>query len=61
MASKLINLSELESHPQEIREAVAFYAARSVLPVQFTTEERERHYSVLEKAGFIESITAVNP
>jgi hypothetical protein len=53
---KPFNLSNLENEPAEIREAVAFYAAHTVLPISFTREERERHYSVLEQAGYIEKV-----
>jgi hypothetical protein len=51
-----INLGELDNQPPEIREAVAFYAAHTILSVQFTAEERARHYGVLEEAGYIERI-----
>ncbi len=59
MLLNTINLAELDSQPIEIREAVAFYAALSILPVQFTAEERARHYGVLEEAGYIERIGVV--
>jgi hypothetical protein len=51
-----INLAELDNQPTEIREAVAFYTAHTILSVQFTAEERARHYGVLEEAGYIERI-----
>jgi len=54
--AKMIDLSKLDNEPAEIREAVAFYAAHTVLPIRFTAEERVHHYSVLEKAGLIEKV-----
>ncbi|OMG46993.1 hypothetical protein BK140_24075 [Paenibacillus macerans] len=53
---KTINLSELDSQPSEVQEAIAFYAAHSILPIQFSSAERERHYKVLERAGYIEKL-----
>lgn len=60
MPFKTINLSQLEDQPIEIREAVAFYAAHTILSVQFTAEERALHYGVLEEAGYLERIGAAN-
>jgi len=56
MAIKVINLSELDKQPLEVREAIAFYTALSVLPIHFSSEERQRHYNVLENAGYIDSV-----
>ncbi len=56
MEPKKIDLTTLDSQPVEIREAIAFYAAHTVLPISFTAEERERHYSVLEQAGYLEKV-----
>lgn len=56
MTYKTINLSQLDDQPIEIREAVAFYAAHTVLPIQFSAFDRERHYKVLEQAGYIEKV-----
>ncbi|MEK4474310.1 hypothetical protein NSQ91_13930 [Paenibacillus sp. FSL R7-0048] len=57
MPEKTINLAELDNEPQEIREAIAFYAAHTVLPIHFTADERERHYATLEQAGYLERIS----
>jgi hypothetical protein len=57
MPKKTINLAELDNEPQEIREAIAFYAAHTVLPIHFTAAERERHYTTLEQAGYLEQIS----
>ncbi|MOA68936.1 hypothetical protein D3C78_1968200 [compost metagenome] len=56
--TKLVNLSEIDCQPVEIQEALAFYVAHTILPVQFTAEERERHYKILEEAGYLESVGA---
>lgn len=56
MPKKTINLAELDNEPQEIREAIAFYAAHTVLPIHFTAAERERHYTTLEQAGYLEQL-----
>ncbi|MEK3699319.1 MULTISPECIES: hypothetical protein [unclassified Paenibacillus] len=56
MTKKKLDLSELDDQPQEIREAIAFYAAHTVLPIHFTAAERERHYQTLEQAGYLEGI-----
>ncbi|MNW50075.1 hypothetical protein D3C74_275150 [compost metagenome] len=58
MPLKTINLSELDNQPAEIQEAIAFYAAHTILPIQYTAEERDRHYKLLEQAGYIEKVTA---
>ncbi|MEK5416318.1 hypothetical protein [Paenibacillus sp. FSL L8-0708] len=57
MNKKTINLAELDDAPQEIKEAIAFYAAHTILPLHFTASERERHYRTLEQAGYLEQIT----
>ncbi|MEK8215541.1 hypothetical protein [Paenibacillus sp. FSL L8-0463] len=57
MHTKTVNLAELDDQPQEIREAIAFYAAHTVLPIHFTAAERDRHYSTLEQAGYLERIS----
>ncbi|MNI84692.1 hypothetical protein D3C73_1416180 [compost metagenome] len=57
MSKKKLDLTELEDQPQEIREAIAFYAAHTVLPIHFTATERERHYATLEQAGYLERIS----
>lgn len=54
---KAIILSELDDQPQEIREAIAFYAAHTVLPIHFSADERDRHYLTLEQAGYLERIS----
>lgn len=56
MLIKSINLLELDTQPLEIREAIAFYAAHTVLPITFSAAERDRHYKLLEQAGYIESL-----
>ncbi len=56
MAIKVLNLSELDNQPIEVREAIAFYASMSVLPIHFSAVERERHYKVLEADGYIENL-----
>jgi hypothetical protein len=56
MKPNTINLAELDNQSPEIREAIAFYAAHTILSVQFTAEERARHYGVLEEAGYLEPI-----
>ncbi|MDR0269611.1 hypothetical protein [Paenibacillus sp.] len=56
MPVKTINFSELDSQPIEIQEAIAFYAAHTVLPVHFSAADRDRYYKILEQAGFIESV-----
>ncbi|GGF86585.1 hypothetical protein [Paenibacillus aceti] len=58
MSTKSINLLELDDQPKELREAIAFYAAHTVLPLSFSAAEREHHYKVLEQAGYIESLGA---
>lgn len=55
---KSINLAELDSQPIEIQEAVAFYTSHTILPIRFTAEDRDRHYKVLEEAGYIERVIA---
>jgi hypothetical protein len=55
--NKNIDLSKLDEQPQEIREAIAFYAAHTVLPIHFAASEREQHYRTLEQAGYLERIT----
>lgn len=57
MTKKKLDLSELDDQPQEIREAIAFYAAHTVLPIRFTAAERERHYETLEQAGYLEQFS----
>lgn len=54
---KALILTELDNEPHEIREAIAFYAAHTVLPIHFTAAERERHYVTLENAGYLEKIS----
>ncbi|MEK4451599.1 hypothetical protein [Paenibacillus sp. FSL L8-0506] len=57
MNKKKLDLTELDDQSQEIREAIAFYAAHTVLPIHFTADERERHYQTLEQAGYLERIS----
>ncbi|MGG6309819.1 hypothetical protein [Paenibacillus macerans] len=57
MHIKSINLSELDEQPAEIQEAIAFYAVRTILPLHYSAAERERHYKVLEQAGYLERMT----
>ncbi|QUL57539.1 hypothetical protein KDC22_14310 [Paenibacillus tritici] len=57
MPKKTINLAELDNETQEIKEAIAFYAAHTVLPIHFTAAERDRHYLTLEQAGYLERIS----
>lgn len=57
MPKKTITLAELDDQPQEIREAIAFYAAHTMLPIHFTADERERHYTTLEQAGYLDRIS----
>lgn len=56
MSVKKIDLTELDNEPEEIREAIAFYTAHTVLPIRFTAAERERHYTALEQAGYLERL-----
>lgn len=56
LSLRTINLNELEDQPLEVREAIAFYAAHALLPIHFTSEDRARHYSILENAGYIEKL-----
>jgi hypothetical protein len=56
LMAKPIELSNLHNEPQQVREAIAFYAAFAVLPTNYTPEERERHYATLEQAGYIEKV-----
>lgn len=56
MSTKSINLSELDEQPAEVQEAIAFYVAHTILPIQFSAAERERHYKTLEQAGYIEKV-----
>lgn len=58
MSVKMIDLSKLDDQPTEIQEAIAFYASRSILPLHYSGVERERHYKVLEQAGYLESVNA---
>ncbi|MMZ69282.1 hypothetical protein D1872_320900 [compost metagenome] len=58
MPIKTINLSELDKQPVEIQEAIAFYAAHTILPIQFPAAERDRHYKALEQAGYIEKVSS---
>ena len=58
MGIKTINLSELDNQPAEIQEAIAFYTSRSILPLHYSAIERERHYKVLEQAGYLEKVNA---
>ncbi|KIL35145.1 hypothetical protein SD71_16075 [Cohnella kolymensis] len=60
MKEATINLGELDNQPPEIREAVAFYTAFSILPTNCTVAERAKHYTVLEEAGLIEKVGALN-
>lgn len=53
---KTIDLSDLDNQPVEVREAIAFYTAQSVLPIKFTAVERAHYYGVLESAGYIEKM-----
>lgn len=57
MSIKSFNLSELDDQPAEIQEAIAFYAAHTILSVSFSAAERERHYKTLEQAGYIEKVS----
>ncbi|WP_339248130.1 hypothetical protein NST58_12880 [Paenibacillus sp. FSL R10-2796] len=57
MNKKKLDLTELDDQSQEIREAIAFYAAHTVLLIHFTADERERHYQTLEQAGYLERIS----
>lgn len=57
MSIKVLSLSELDAQPLEVREAIAFYASFTVLPIQFTAAEKAKHYKVLENAGYIERIS----
>lgn len=60
MATKAIDLSELDNQPIEIRKAIAFYAAQGILPIHYSVKERNQHYKTLENAGLIEPISVVN-
>jgi hypothetical protein len=57
MTKKTIDLSKLDDQHLEIREAIAFYASHTILPFHFSASERERHYTTLEQAGYLERIT----
>ncbi|MNC15853.1 hypothetical protein D3C75_636860 [compost metagenome] len=55
----VVNLNTLEEQPQEVQEAIAFYACYTVNGMRVTAEERALHYSVLERAGLIEPLKSV--
>ncbi|MEC0242007.1 hypothetical protein P4H66_19575 [Paenibacillus dokdonensis] len=56
MSIKTIDLSKLDDQPKEVREAIAFFTAFTVLPISFSVGDRERYYRVLEQAGYIEKV-----
>lgn len=56
MIAKTLDLNEFDHQPLEIREAVAFYVVHNIFPVSFSIEERDRHYQILENAGYIEKV-----
>lgn len=56
MLNGTINLSDLDNQPAEVQEAAAFYASFGVTRTDFTKEERERFYTILENAGLIEKV-----
>lgn len=60
MEIKTINLATLHNESEEIREAIAFYTGFTVFPMQCTSADRERHYGVLEQAGYIEKVGGIN-
>jgi hypothetical protein len=53
---KQINLNRIHEESAEVREAVAFYTASTIFPIQCSPEQRRQHYSVLEQAGYIEQL-----
>jgi hypothetical protein len=60
MIDGTINLSGLDNQQAEIQEAAAFYASFGVPRTVYTKEERERFYTILENAGLIEKVGAIN-
>ena len=60
MRDQTINLTELDKQPVEVQEAAAFYASFGVTNTNYTKEERERFYTILENAGLIERLGEAN-
>ncbi|MCC3380720.1 hypothetical protein ACFQ5D_10850 [Paenibacillus farraposensis] len=56
---KKLDLNKLEDEPIEIQQAVAFYASYTINEIRVTTEEKHKHYIVLEKAGLLEPLKSV--
>jgi hypothetical protein len=58
--TKPIDLTTVHNEPSSVREALAFYVSFGVVPTNYTAAERERHYSTLEEAGYIEKVGGTN-
>ncbi|OMF46582.1 hypothetical protein [Paenibacillus peoriae] len=56
---KMLDLNKIEDEPIEVQQAVAFYTSHTINKVRVTTEERYKHYSVLEDAGLLEPLKSV--
>ncbi|WP_311078023.1 hypothetical protein [Paenibacillus polymyxa] len=56
---KKLDLNKIEDEPIEVQQAVAFYTSHTINKVRVTTEERYKHYSVLEDAGLLEPLKSV--
>ncbi|AOK88550.1 MULTISPECIES: hypothetical protein [Paenibacillus] len=56
---KKLDLNKLEDEPVEVQQAVAFYASHTINKVRVTTEERYKHYSVLEEVGLLKPLKSV--
>ncbi|MDR6776300.1 hypothetical protein J2W98_000547 [Paenibacillus peoriae] len=56
---KKLDLNKLDEEPIEVQQAVAFYASHTINEVRVTTEERYKHYSVLEEVGLLEPLKSV--
>lgn len=55
----MLDLNKIEDEPIEVQQAVAFYTSHTINKVRVTTEERYKHYSVLEDAGLLEPLKSV--
>lgn len=51
-----VDLNKFDEQPTEVQQAIAFYVGYSVKEVRATAEERQAHYTVLEKFGLLEPL-----
>ncbi|TQS00073.1 hypothetical protein [Paenibacillus ottowii] len=56
---KKLDLNNIEDEPIEVQQAVAFYTSHTINKVRVTTEERCKHYSILEEVGLLEPLKSV--